>query len=163
LVDFKTLRDNYVAQWEQLEFQSVFNEFIEKDSFKGYGIYKKASNEFSQNIEKIVLYIEPVGFTFQERVYVDEYKHTEEILYLSRFRSTIKVIGKLVPTFVHESPPTYLNRILSKNKMTEFHLVLQFNPSDWQLSIGKYTIEYTVTDNISKKSFEIIKDVKIVS
>jgi hypothetical protein len=38
LADFKTPRDNYITQWEQLEFQSVFDTFVEERSAVGFSL-----------------------------------------------------------------------------------------------------------------------------
>jgi hypothetical protein len=38
VADFKTPRDNYITQWEQLEFQSVFDTFVEERSAVGFSL-----------------------------------------------------------------------------------------------------------------------------
>jgi hypothetical protein len=49
VTDFKTLRDQYLAQWQQLNFQSSFDTFVEPYSSLGYGIYQEhPSNIFIQ-------------------------------------------------------------------------------------------------------------------
>jgi hypothetical protein len=46
MVDFKTLRDNYLMQWHELEFHPAFETFVAPGSVKGYGVYDKISNTF---------------------------------------------------------------------------------------------------------------------
>ena len=84
MVDFKTLRDNYLKQWHELEFHPAFETFVAPGSVKGYGVYDKISNTFPRNIKRFEIYVEPVGYDFKKIVEPDDYNHTEKILYSYR-------------------------------------------------------------------------------
>jgi hypothetical protein len=47
LVDFKTLRNNYLKQWRELEFHPAVEIFVLPGSIKGYGVYDEISNTFT--------------------------------------------------------------------------------------------------------------------
>ena len=53
MVDFKTLRDNYLKQWHELEFHPAFETFVAPGSVKGYGVYDKISNTFPLNTKDL--------------------------------------------------------------------------------------------------------------
>lgn len=165
--DFKTLRENYLSQWHELEFQSAFDTYVETQSVKTYGVYKEhePSNIFSQDEKIITLYVEPVGFAFKETVLTDEYNNNEaKTLYSYDFRSSVLILNKKNPTVVKETTPFYVKApYLSKNKNTEMYILLQLNNKDNPLPIGEQTITYTVTDVISRKSLDIIKEIEVVA
>ena len=67
MVDFKTLRDNYLKQWHELEFHPAFETFVAPGSVKGYGVYDKISNTFPRNTKRFEIYA-----TFRHQVQVQQ-------------------------------------------------------------------------------------------
>jgi hypothetical protein len=87
VTDFKTLRDQYLAQWQQLNFQSSFDTFVEPYSALGYGVYEeRPSNIFTPDTSAFTLYVEPVGYGFKEGI--DE---EGNLLYSFNFTATIEI------------------------------------------------------------------------
>jgi hypothetical protein len=62
-INLEAARQQYLAVWNNTEFSSQYDVFIEEGSALGYGVYREhiTGNVF-RPAETIVLYIEPVGF-----------------------------------------------------------------------------------------------------
>jgi len=156
VTDFKTLRDGYFAQWQQLNFQSGFDTFVEYGSVQGYGVYKEhPSNIFTPDTSSISLYVEPIGYGYEERV--DE-KGT--VLYSFNFTATINISDKQGKPVTEPILAEFGEPLNSHKKATEAFMPLTLTV-DQPLPIGEYTITYTINDGKSGKSFEIVKDIKV--
>jgi hypothetical protein len=156
VTDFKTLRDSYLAQWQQLEFQAGFDAFVEDGSVQGYGVYdERPSNIFSPDARSIVLYVEPVGYGFQEGV--DE---EGNVLYSFNFNATIEIADSQGNPLTEPVPANFEEPLNSHNKATDAFMPITLT-LDQPLPVGEYTITYTITDSTSGKSFEIVKDIRV--
>jgi hypothetical protein len=154
--DFKTLRDQYLAQWQQLNFQSVFDTYIEPYSAQGYGIYQdRPSNIFSPDTSAITLYVEPVGYSFEEGV--DE---KGNILYSFNFTATITISESQGNPLTEPIPAEFDEPLNSHNKATEAFMPITLT-LEQPLPVGEYTITYDITDGTSGKSFQIVKDIRV--
>ncbi len=155
--DFQTLRESYLDQWQQLDFQSVFDTFVEDGSVEGFGVYdERPSNIFSPDTRTIVLYVEPVGYGFQEGV--DE---EGNVLYLFNFSATVEVSDNQGNPLTEPIPADFGDPLISHNKATEAFMPITLT-LDQPLPIGEYSVTYTITDATTGKSFEIPKDIRVV-
>ena len=156
ITDFKTLRDQYLVEWQQLEFQAGFDTFIEDGSDQGYGVYdERPSNIFSPDARSIVLYVEPIGYGFKEGV--DE---EGNVLYSFNFTATIDISDSQGNPLTEPIPADFGEPLNSHNKATEAYMPITLT-LDQPLPTGEYTITYVITDATSNKSFEIVKDIRV--
>lgn len=156
VTDFKTLRDQYLAQWQQLNFQSSFDTFVEPYSALGYGIYQEhPSNIFNPDTSAITLYVEPIGYGFTEGV--DEEGNT---LYSFNFTSTITISDDQGNPLTEPIPAEFDEPLNSHNKATEAFMPITLT-LEQPLPVGQYTITYDITDGTSGKNFEIVKDIRV--
>ncbi len=156
VTDFKTLRDQYLAKWKQLNFQSAFDTFVEDGSVRGYGVYQKhPSNVFSPNTRSIALYMEPVGFGFKEGI-----DKEGTVLYSFDFNATINISDKAGNPITEPIPADFGEFLNSHNWGTEAYVPMTLT-LDNPLPIGEYKITYTLTDGTSGKSFDTVKDIRI--
>lgn len=156
VTDFKALRDQYLAQWQQLNFQSSFDTFIEPYSYQGYGAYReRPSNVFTPDTSTIALYVEPVGYGFKEGVDAEG-----NILYSFNFTATITISDNQGNTLIEPIPAKFDEPLNSHNKATEAFLPITFT-LEQPLPVGQYTITYDITDVASSKSFQIVKDIRV--
>jgi hypothetical protein len=156
VTDFKTLRDQYLAQWQQLNFQSSFDTFIEPYSYQGYGAYReRPSNVFTPDTSTIALYVEPVGYGFKEGVDAEG-----NILYSFNFTAAITISDNQGNTLTEPIPAKFDEPLNSHNKATEAFLPITFT-LEQPLPVGQYTITYDITDVASSKSFQIVKDIRV--
>jgi hypothetical protein len=156
VTDFRTLRDQYLAQWQQLNFQSSFDTFIEPYSYKGYGVYReRPSDVFTPDTSSIALYVEPVGYGFKEGVDAEG-----NILYSFNFTATITISDNQGNTLIEPIPAKFDEPLNSHNKATEAFLPITFT-LEQPLPVGQYTIAYDITDGASGESFQIVKDIRV--
>jgi hypothetical protein len=156
VTDFKTLRDQYLAQWQQLNFQSNFDTFVEPYSAQGYGVYQeRPSNIFTPDMSAITLYVEPVGYGFKEGV--DE---EGNILYSFNFTATITISDSQGNPLTEPIPAEFDEPLNSHNKATEAFMPITLT-LEQPLPVGQYTITYDITDGTSGKSFQIVKDIRV--
>jgi hypothetical protein len=156
VTDFKTLRDQYVPQWQQLNFQLGFDTFVESGSVRGYGVYQEhPSNIFNPDTSSIVLYLEPVGYGYKEGV-----DKEGTVLYSFDFNATINISDKQGNPVTKPIPADFGEALNSHNKATEAFMPITITLED-PLPIGEYRITYTLTDGTSGKSFETVKDIKV--
>jgi hypothetical protein len=156
VTDFKTLRDQYLAQWQQLNFQSSFDTFIEPYSATGYGVYEeRPSNIFTPDTSAITLYVEPVGYSFKEGVDVEG-----NILYSFNFTATITISDSQGNPLTEPIPAEFDEPLNSHNKATEAFMPITLT-LDQPLPVGGYRITYDITDGTSGKSFQIVKDIRV--
>jgi hypothetical protein len=155
--DFKTLRDQYLSQWQQLPFQSSFDTFIEPYSEQAYGVYReRPSNIFPPETTSIVLYVEPVGYGFKERVDIEG-----NILYSFNFTATTTISDSQGNPIIEPIPAVFNSPLNSHNKQTEAFMPITLT-LEQPLPIGNYKITYTITDGTSGKKFDIVKDIRIL-
>ena len=156
VTDFKTLRDQYLAQWQQLNFQSSFDTLVEPYSAQGYGVYQeRPSNIFTPDMSAITLYVEPVGYGFKEGV--DE---EGNILYSFNFTATITISDSQGNPLTEPIPAEFDEPLNSHNKATEAFMPITLT-LEQPLPVGQYTITYDITDGTSGKSFQIVKDIRV--
>lgn len=154
--DFKTLRDQYLAQWQQLNFQSSFDTFVEPYSALGYGVYEeRPSNIFTPDTSAIMLYVEPVGYEFEEGI--DE---EGNLLYSFNFTATIEITDSQGNPLTEPIPAEFEEPLNSHNRATEAFMPITLT-LEQPLPIGQYTITYDITDSTSGKSFQIVKDIRV--
>jgi hypothetical protein len=154
--DFLTLREQYLSSWEGLGFSSSFDTFL-ADCFippQGYGAYNiRASNIFGTD-ETICLYVEPVGFGYQE--FIDQQGNP---LYQYNITTDVTVSdrqGNPMGNFTVSFEPDN-----SYRKVTELFLVVEISQFTSPIPIGEYTVTYHFTDGIKGESFDLVKDFRI--
>jgi hypothetical protein len=148
------LRNNYLSEWERLPFQSSFDTFINENSSQGYGIFTERNSSIFNPNQRILLYLEPIGFKHEPIINTEEKK-----LYLINITSLITMEddkGNEVPSI--EDIQDYIFK--SYNKMTELYLSIDLDLTS-SLLPGNYVITYTLIDNISKEYFGIKKNITI--
>ena len=151
---FYKLRNNYLSEWERLPFQSSFDTFINENSSQGYGIFTERNSSIFNPNQRILLYLEPIGFKHEPIINTEEKK-----LYLINITSLITMEddkGNEVPSI--EDIQDYIFK--SYNKMTELYLSIDLDLTS-SLLPGNYVITYTLIDNISKEYFGIQKNITI--
>ena len=154
--EFKTLRDQYLAQWQKLNFQSGFDKLVEDGSVQGYGVYKEhPSNIYNIDARSIVLYVEPVGYGYNEGV--DEAGNT---LYSFNFSAVITLSDSQGKPLTEPITAEFGDMLNSHNKATEAYMPITLT-LDKPLPVGRYTITYDVTDGTSGKIFQIVKDIRV--
>lgn len=156
VTDFRTLRDQYLAQWQQLDFQSSFDTFVEPYSALGYGVYdERPSNIFTPDMSAITLYVEPVGYGFKEGI--DE---EGNLLYSFNFTATITISDSQGNPLTEPISAEFDEPLNSHNKATEAFMPITLT-LEQPLPIGIYTITYDIADGTSGKSFQIVKDIRV--
>ena len=140
------------------KFYSVFDTFVVPESTGGYGVYEEhLSNTFKPG-EKIVLYIEPVGFSYQP---IESAATTNNrTLYLMNFTADVVISnksGQILAGF--QNLP--ISQIVSHYKNKELNLVVSLSQSN-PFPPGDYILKYIIYDKPSGNSFDITKNIKIV-
>jgi hypothetical protein len=140
------------------KFYSAFDTFVAPESTGGYGVYKEhLSNTFKPG-EKIVLYIEPVGFSYQP---IESAATTNnKTLYLMNFTADVVISnksGQILAGF--QNLP--ISQIVSHYKNKELNLVVSLSQSN-PFPPGDYILKYIIHDKPSGNSFDITKNIKIV-
>jgi hypothetical protein len=154
--DINALRDEYFAKWKQLDFKSGFDTFVEPGSVQGYGVYHEhPSNIFRPDTSSIALYVEPVGYGYKEGV--DE---KGNVLYSVDFNTTMSISDKQGKPITEPIPADFGNALNSHRQATEVFMPITLD-LEQPLPIGEYTITYTITDNTSGKSTNIVKDIRV--
>jgi hypothetical protein len=149
-------RQQYLAVWNQTEFQIAFNTYIEPGSATGYGIYeeRRGGNIFRPG-ETIQLYAEPVGFGHQQ--ILDE---NGNILYLTNLTADIIMFDANGNELASFGGP--LIDFLSHRQNTDMQLILTVT-QDESFPVGDYMITYIVYDQVKGESFQIDKSITIAA
>jgi hypothetical protein len=148
-------REQYLAVWNQTEFNATFNTFIEPFSAAGYGVYEeRGSNVFSPG-ETIVLYVEPVGFG--HRQIQDEGNNTLYLINMTADYEIASANGAELQ-MIEDVP---VGSIISHRPNTEMFLTLTLTQDVQSLPPGNYVITYTVTDEVSGESFQLEKEITV--
>jgi len=149
-------REQYLAVWNQTEFNATFNTNIEPFSAAGYGVYEeRGSNVFSPG-ETIVLYVEPVGFGHMQ-IQDEEGNNT---LYMINMTADYEIASQSGAELqMIEDVP--VGGIISHRPNTEMFLTLTLTQDVQSLPPGNYVIKYTVNDEVSGESFQLEKEITI--
>ena len=150
-------RQQYLAVWNQTEFQIAFNTYIEPGSATGYGIFEERAND---NVfrpgETIQLYAEPEGFGHQP--IRDNARNTLYSIDLAADIILSDVNGNELATIEDLPVPD----IVSHRQNTELHLTLTLT-QDSPFPVGDYIVSYIVYDQVKGESFQIDKRITIAS
>jgi len=156
-------KDLYLSVWNQTKFNATFSTFVEPFSVTGYGVYEERSNVFAPG-EAIVLYVEPVGFGHKQIIGKegdgDTNNNNNTILYLMNITADYE-IAAANGTKLQLIEDVQAGSITSHRPNTEMPLTLTITPEAQPLPAGNYVITYSVTDEISGKSFQLKKDVTV--
>jgi hypothetical protein len=120
----------------------------------GYGIYEDKDSSTFRPGEDIILYIEPIGFEYGKST--DEYNDTS---YNIDFTIHFKINDREGDNFVN-TKKIHVDDINSHFPNKEIFLA----PVISQISKfpeGDYVITYTIDDENSENSFELIKEITI--
>ena len=137
-------------------FASSLDLFVVPESVGGYGVYEEhMSNTFAPG-EDIVLYSEPVGFSYKPII---SNQTNGETQYLMNFTADLVITdteGNVLGGF-QDLP---ISEIISHHQNKEVNLVITLSQSS-PFPEGNYKVLYTVHDEPSGNTFEITKDVNI--
>ena len=138
-------------------FASSLDLYVVPESVGGYGVYEeRASNTTFAPGEDIVLYVEPVGFSYEPIV---SNLTNGETQYLMNFTADLVITdteGNVLGGF-QDLP---ISEIISHHQNKEVNLVITLSQSS-PFPEGNYKVLYTVHDEPSDNTFEIAKDVTI--
>jgi hypothetical protein len=151
-------KELYLSVWNQTEFNATFSTFVEPFSAAGYGVYEERSNVFAPG-ERIVLYVEPVGFG--HRQILDEEGNSNNTLYLMNITADYKIASAngTELQLIEDMPPVV--NITSHRQNTEMFLTLTLTQDVQSLPTGNYVITYSVTDEVSEESFQLEKEITV--
>ena len=132
-------------------FHSAFDTFVVPGSVNGYGIYQSHNSSIFKPGEKIVLYIEPVGYSYKPI----------GSLFLMNFTGDVLISDKAghVLTGFQNLPLSTLNSHHKNKELTLTVSLTQTNP----FPPGEYVLKYTIHDLPSGNSFDIIKNIRIAN
>ena len=137
-------------------FASSLDLFVVPESVGGYGVYEElASNTFVPG-EDIVLYSEPVGFSYKPIISNGTNGETQ---YLMNFTADL-VITDTERNVLGGFQDLPISEIISHHQNKEVNLVITLSQSS-PFPEGNYNVLYTVHDEPSGNTFEIIKDISI--
>lgn len=138
---------------ETTTFRSVFDTFVSSTP-EGYGIYnERHSNVFNPG-DEVIIYSEPAGYTY--RTLTDE---NGTKLYNIEMIADMTVTDKNGAN-VGEQQDLPLVDLLSHHQNKEMHAEFSTTGTE-TLEPGDYTVKWTVTDENSGKTFDIVKDFTI--
>ena len=146
-------KEQYTAAWNRAAFNSSFNTFIEPLSAAGYGVYQEHDSVFRPG-ETIVLYVEPVAFGYKQ--ISDD---NGSALYLMNMTADY-VIASSNGTELQTIQDVPVGSIVSHRPNTELYLELTLTQAK-PFPAGDYSIKYTITDEVSGKSFQLEKQIKV--
>ena len=138
-------------------FASSLDLYVVPESVGGYGVYEeRASNTTFAPGEDIVLYVEPVGFSYEPIV---SNLTNGETQYFMNFTADLVITdteGNVLGGF-QDLP---ISEIISHHQNKEVNLVITLSQSS-PFPEGNYKVLYTIHDEPSDNTFEITKDVTI--
>ena len=149
----ESAREQYMAAWNRTTFNATFSTFVEPNTTAGFGVYKEHSNVFGPG-ERIVLYVEPVGYS--HKPIADNQGKT---LYLINMTADL-VIADSNGTMLAAINNIPVESIASHRTNTELFLELTLTQQR-PFPVGDYTIRYTITDEVSGKSFQLEKQIRV--
>ena len=156
-ITIEDAKELYLSVWNQTEFNATFSTFVEPFSAAGYGVYEERSNVFAPG-ERIVLYVEPVGFG--HRQILDE-GNSNNTLYLMNITADYKIASAngTELQLIEDMPPVV--NITSHRQNTEMFLTLTLTQDVQSLPTGSYVITYSVTDEVSGESFQLEREITV--
>jgi hypothetical protein len=130
-------------------FHSAFDTFVAPGSVNGYGIYQPHDSSIFRPGEKIVLYIEPVGYSYKPIGSMFLMNFTGDLLISDK-------AGHILGGF--QNLP--LSTIISHHKNKELTLTVSLTQTN-PFPPGDYVLKYTIHDMPSGNTFDIIKNITI--
>jgi hypothetical protein len=149
-------REQYLSVWNQTEFNATFSTFIKPFSAAGYGVYEERSSNVFAPGETIVLYVEPVGFSHRQ-VLDEEGNNTLYLINMTAGYEIASANGTQLQLI--EDVPVV--NVTSHRPNTEMFLTLTLTQDIQSLPAGDYVITYSVTDEVSGKSFQLEKEITV--
>jgi hypothetical protein len=149
----ESAKEQYMSVWNQTEFNATFNTFVEPLSAAGYGVYQEHGSVFRPG-ETIVLYVEPVGFGYKQIP-----DGNGSALYLMNMTADY-VIASSNGTELQTIEDVPVGSIVSHRANTELFLELTLTQAR-PFPAGDYNIKYTITDEVSGKSFQLEKQIRV--
>ena len=137
-------------------FASSLDLFVVPESVGGYGVYEERESGTFAPGEDIVLYSEPVGFSYKPIV---SNQTSGETRYLMNFTADLVITdteGSVLGGF-QDLP---VSEIISHHQNKELNLIITLSQSS-PFPEGSYNLVYTVHDEPSGNTFEITKDITI--
>jgi hypothetical protein len=159
-MNLEAAKEQYLAVWNQTEFQIAFHTFIEPGSATGYGIYEEHANDniFTPG-ETIQLYLEPVAFGHQQQT-LDE-DNGRNTLYLMNLTADI-IISDVTGNELARIEDEPVGSLISHRQNTETHVTLTVT-QDIPFPVGDYIITYIVYDQVKGQSFQIDRRITIIA
>jgi hypothetical protein len=152
-MDIEQIREQYLDAWNQTEFRSTFDIFIEPESSSAYGIYQERNSSVFQPGETINLYSEPVGF--KHNVVGDEQGNTIYNVGMTADLNITDTQGNIL--FEQDGFLDFEHN--SYNRVTE--VPLDFTIDVTGLPEGDYFLNIRVYDLVSGQSFDLNKPITI--
>lgn len=146
-------KEQYMSVWNQTEFNATFSTFVKPLSAAGYGVYQEHGSVFRPG-ETIVLYVEPVGFGYKQIP-----NGNGSSLYLMNMTADY-VIASSNGTELQTIENVPVGSIVSHRANTELFLELTLTQAR-PFPVGDYNIKYTITDEVSGKSFQLEKQIRV--
>lgn len=152
-IDFESIREQYLEAWNQTDFNSIFNIFIEPESSSGYGIYQERNSSVFLPGETINLYAEPIGF--KHSAVVDEQGNTIYSVGMTADLNITDTLGNVL--FEQDGFLDFQHN--SYNRVTE--VPLDFTIDVTGLPEGDYFLNIRVYDLVSGQSFDLNEPITI--
>jgi len=148
-----SIKDLYLSVWNQTQFGSSFDTFVDQYTALGYGVYEEHPAVFTPG-ETIVLYVEPVGF--KHGTVLDDMGNTLYLMNLTADYTIADASGAVLQTI--EDVP--VGSIVSHRPNTELFFELTLT-QDSPFPVGGYLLTYAVTDEVSGESFTIERQITV--
>jgi hypothetical protein len=137
----------------QTIFHSKFDTYIVTDP-NGYGSYQPLESSVFKPNQTLILYIEPADFGYKDFI------HNNYTQYLMNFTADILISDENYK-LISKRENIHIDELISFHKNKEVFLTIKLElPSSFPE--GRYIMQYFINDEISNKSFEIIKNVVIL-
>jgi hypothetical protein len=103
------------------------------------------------NLEKIILYVEPIGYAYKQIQSLNLMNFTADLLVSDK-------AGQVLTGF-QDLP---ISTILSHYRNKELILTIGLTQTS-QFSVGDYVLKYNIYDIVSGNNFSIVKNIKIAN
>ncbi|HET7149247.1 MAG TPA: hypothetical protein VFI73_12195 [Candidatus Nitrosopolaris sp.] len=132
-------------------FHSALETFVIPGSVNGYGVYQAHNSSIFKSGEKILLYIEPAGYSYKP----------VGSLFLMNFTADVLISDKAghVLTGLQNLP---ISTLISHHKNKELILTVSLTQTT-PFPVGDYVLKYTIRDVSSGNSFDILKNITIAN
>lgn len=148
-----SIKDLYLSVWNQTQFSSAFDTFVEPYTTAGYGVYEEHPAVFTPG-EMIVLYVEPVSF--KHGTVLDDRGNTLYLMNITADYTIADASGAVLQTI--EDVP--VGSIVSHRPNTELFFELTLT-QDSPFPVGDYLLTYAVTDEVSGETFTIERQITV--